>query len=290
MTILTLERVRKMSSDSSSKLDIAPLTIIVSEGLDPRVRRQMEAEQQADVKTYTEMTRDMEVQHDLNKIKQEVSNDKNESDPFKEPESVEEKVENTPAPAPAADTSTPAATPAPTPAVAGSTETPAAQPAPSETAPAATGTEPAPAPAAAATPAPAAGGDAEDLESAFESHGMQLPKDLLRRVAKDYIKMESGDHDIGSLEHIKTFVYVDLGQNNVKGDTLESVQTIKDPENTIVLIIEESSPNADTTLRARKVAEMLTSRGVKVFYAMDEVIDYLNNLYDTVSGRTKGSE
>lgn len=62
-----------MSADTSTtKLDVAPLTVIVSEGLDPRVRRKMEAEQQADVKTYQEMTRDMEVQEDLNKIKQEV--------------------------------------------------------------------------------------------------------------------------------------------------------------------------------------------------------------------------
>ena len=57
---------------NTTKIDIAPLTVIVSEGLDPRVRRKMEAEQQADVKTYQEMTRDMEVQEDLNKIKQEV--------------------------------------------------------------------------------------------------------------------------------------------------------------------------------------------------------------------------
>lgn len=119
---------------------------------------------------------------------------------------------------------------------------------------------------------------------------MNLPPDLLRRVLKDYIKMESGDHDIGSLDHIKTFVYVDLGQNNVKGDTLESVQTLRDPENTIIVINEDGSPDADTTLRARKVAETLSNRGVKVFYDLDEAMDYLNELFDVVSGRKKGSE
>lgn len=271
-----------MSSDSATKLDIAPLTVIVSEGLDPRVRRQMEAEQQADVKTYNEMTRDMEVQHDLSKIKKEVNEKGDETDPFKEPESVENKAAETPpeaTPAVAATDTPPPATDA----------APGAQPDPKAAAPAASDTPP---PAEAAKPAakPATDGDSEDLESAFESHGTNLPKDLLRRVVKDYIKMESGDHDIGSLDHIKTFVYVDLGQNNVKGDTLESVQTIRDPENTIVLIAEENSPDADTTLRARKVAELLTNRGVKVFYTMDDVIDYLNNLFDAVSGRTKGSE
>ena len=46
-----------MSADTSTtKLDVAPLTVIVSEGLDPRVRRKMEAEQQADVKTYQNLS------------------------------------------------------------------------------------------------------------------------------------------------------------------------------------------------------------------------------------------
>ncbi len=275
-----------MSADTgTTKLDVAPLTVIVSEGLDPRVRRKMEAEQQADVKTYQEMTRDMEVQEDLNKIKQEVDEKGEESDPFKEPESVENQNAQADAanPAPAAE---PAAQPDAD-----------QQPAPADNSQQQQQAQPAaPADGAAQSPAPAAGNDAnagggdDDLSSAFESHGMNLPPDLLRRVLKDYIKMESGDHDIGSLDHIKTFVYVDLGQNNVKGDTLESVQTLRDPENTIIVINEDGSPNADTTLRARKVAETLSSRGVKVFYDLDEAMEYLNELFDVVSGRKKGSE
>jgi hypothetical protein len=43
-------------------------------------------------------------------------------------------------------------------------------------------------------------------------------------------------------------------------------------------------------LRARKVAETLSSRGVKVFYDLDEAMEYLNELFDVVSGRKKGSE
>ena len=279
-----------MSADTgTTKLDVAPLTVIVSEGLDPRVRRKMEAEQQADVKTYQEMTRDMEVQEDLNKIKQEVEKKGEESDPFKEPESVE----NQNAQADAANP-TPAAEPAAQPDAG---QQPAQQPAPADNSQQQQQAQPAaPADSAGQSPAPAAGGnDAnaggdDDLSSAFESHGMNLPPDLLRRVLKDYIKMESGDHDTGSLDHIKTFVYVDLGQNNVKGDTLESVQTLRDPENTIIVINEDGSPNADTTLRARKVAETLSNRGVKVFYDLDEAMDYLNELFDVVSGRKKGSE
>ena len=279
-----------MSADTSTtKLDVAPLTVIVSEGLDPRVRRKMEAEQQADVKTYQEMTRDMEVQEDLNKIKQEVDEKGEESDPFKEPESVENQTAQADAanPAPASE---PAAQP-------DASQQPAQQPAPADNSQQQQQAQPAaPADSAGQSPAPAAGGnDAsaggdDDLSSAFESHGMNLPPDLLRRVLKDYIKMESGDHDIGSLDHIKTFVYVDLGQNNVKGDTLESVQTLRDPENTIIVINEDGSPDADTTLRARKVAETLSNRGVKVFYDLDEAMDYLNELFDVVSGRKKGSE
>ena len=279
-----------MSADTSTtKLDVAPLTVIVSEGLDPRVRRKMEAEQQADVKTYQEMTRDMEVQEDLNKIKQEVDKKGEESDPFKEPESVENQTAQADAANPA-----PATEPATQP---DASQQPAQQPAPADNSQQQQQAQPAaPADAAGQSPAPAAGNDAntgegdDDLSSAFESHGMNLPPDLLRRVLKDYIKMESGDHDIGSLDHIKTFVYVDLGQNNVKGDTLESVQTLRDPENTIIVINEDGSPSADTTLRARKVAETLSNRGVKVFYDLDEAMDYLNELFDVVSGRKKGSE
>lgn len=279
-----------MSADTgTAKLDVAPLTVIVSEGLDPRVRRKMEAEQQADVKTYQEMTRDMEVQEDLNKIKQEVDEKGEESDPFKEPESVENQNAQADATNP-----TPAAEPAAQPDAG---QHPAQQPAPADNSQQQQQAQPAaPADGAGQSPASAAGNDTnagggdDDLSSAFESHGMNLPPDLLRRVLKDYIKMESGDHDIGSLDHIKTFVYVDLGQNNVKGDTLESVQTLRDPENTIIVISEDGSPDADTTLRARKVAETLSNRGVKVFYDLDEAMDYLNELFDVVSGRKKGSE
>lgn len=279
-----------MSADTgTTKLDVAPLTVIVSEGLDPRVRRKMEAEQQADVKTYQEMTRDMEVQEDLNKIKQEVDEKGEESDPFKKPESVENQTAQADAANPA-----PATEPA---AQSDANQQPAQQPAPADNSQQQQQAQPAaPADAAGQSPAPAAGNDAntgegdDDLSSAFESHGMSLPPDLLRRVLKDYIKMESGDHDIGSLDHIKTFVYVDLSQNNVKGDTLESVQTLRDPENTIIVINEDGSPDADTTLRARKVAETLSNRGVKVFYDLDEAMDYLNELFDVVSGRKKGSE
>lgn len=268
---------------NTTKIDIAPLTVIVSEGLDPRVRRKMEAEQQADVKTYQEMTRDMEVQEDLNKIKQEVNDkDDEESDPFKEPEAVENQA---PQQQPANNNQPPAdAQPAPA-ADPNAAQQPAQNP-PAQDNPPAAQAQPA-APADNSGQQPAAGGD-EDLSSAFESHGMNLPKDLLHRVLKNYIKMESGDHDMGSLDHIKTFVYVDLGQNHVKGDTLESVQTLRDPENTIVVIQEDGSPNADVTLRARKVAETLSDRGVKIFYDLEEAIDYLNELFDVVSGRKKG--
>ena len=262
-------------SDNSSKLDIAPLTVIVSEALDPRVRRKLEAEQQADVKTYEEMTRQMEMQDDLAKIKDEVASKGDESDPFDKPEPVENTV-------PQQQPATPA--PAENPAPATPAETPAA-PAPAEGTPA-----PATPAVPAAEPAPAEG--EEDLSSAFESYGNPISKDLLRlKVLKEYIKMESSDVDsTGELEHIKTFVYIDLATNSMKGDTLESVQTIRDPDNTIVVINEKSSPDADTTLKARSIAEQLSNRGVTVFYDPEEAINYLNELYDVVSGRKKGTE
>ncbi len=272
-------------NDNATKLDIAPLTIIVSDALDPRVRRKMEAEQQADVKTYEEMTKSMEMQEDLNKIKQEVEDKGEENDPFKQPKPTEEDAaQQQPAePQPAAN---------PAPAEQQSTE---------QTPPADQSQQPNPAEGQqqqqAATPAPAPAADAasaegeEDLSSAFEDHVMDLPKDLVRRVLKDYIKMESSESEsTGELEHIKNFVYIDLGSNNVGGDTLESVQTLRDPENTIVVFNENSSPNADTTLRARKIAEQLSNRGVKVFYDVDEALTYLNEIYDVVTGRKKGSD
>ena len=104
-----------MSADNANKIDISPLTVVVSEALDPRVRRKLEAEQQADVKTYEELTRSMQVQEDLNKIRQQVdSKDADEADPFKQPEATEntapaqEPANPAPAPAPEA---TPAAAP-----------------------------------------------------------------------------------------------------------------------------------------------------------------------------------
>ena len=272
--------------DNATKLDIAPLTLIVSDALDPRVRRKLEAEQQADVKTYEEMTRSMQMQEDLTKIKQEVEENGEESDPFKQPEATEEQVpQDTPAePTPAADPA-----PAEQPAAPAEGQAQPAQPAtpPAEgQAPAAQAAAPAAAPAEATPAAPAEG--EEDLSAAFESYGQGLPKDIVRRVLKDYIKMESSDvESTGELEHIKNFVYINLGSNEVNGDTLESVQTIRDPENTIVVINEDTSPSADVTLRARQVAEQLSNRGVVVFYDADEAVNYLNELYDVVSGRKK---
>lgn len=279
-------------ADNTTKLDIAPLTIIVSDALDPRVRRKLEAEQQADVKTYEEMSRSMELQEDLNKIKQEVEDKGEENDPFKQPEATEEN-----APAQQPENPAPAANPAAAPAK-GQNNATQPNPAPAtdtQATPPANDQQPAAPAATDSNPAPANNGqDAaadEDLSSAFESHGVKLPKDLTRRVLKDYIKMESSDTDsTGELEHIKNFVYIDLGQNTTDGATLESVQTLRDPENTIVVINEKSSPDADATLRARTVAEQLSNRGVKVFYDADEAVNYLNELYDVVSGRKKGTD
>lgn len=272
-----------MSETNTSKIDIAPLTLVVSEALDPRVRRKLEAEQQADVKTYQELTRSLEVQEDLNKIRQEVEKDGEETDPFQKPEPSEAEPEQT---TEQAKQPVEAENPAP----AETNETPAAnteQPAEGQQQAA-----PAAAPAA-NTPAEGnadAGSGDEDLSSAFEGFGTSLPEKLLKRVLKNYIKMESSDSDdIGELEHIKTFVYIDLSKNTVSGDTLESVQTLRDPQNTIVVINEESIPDADTTIRARRIAEQLANRGAKIFYDLDEATDYLNDLYDIVSGRKKES-
>lgn len=282
-----------MSETNTSKIDIAPLTLVVSEALDPRVRRKLEAEQQADVKTYKELTRSLEVQEDLNKIRQEVEKDGEEADPFKAPDATENQPQQADE---QAQQPAEAQNPAPD-----QNANATAQPADGAAAPAAQ------APAegageqnqAAATQDPntggndaaggaAAGGGDEDLSAAFEGFGTQLPSDLLRRVVKDYIKMESSDTDsTGELDHIKSFVYIDLSENAVEGDTLESVQTLRDPENTIVVINEESIPNADTVVRARQIAEQLSNRGVKVFYDLEEATEYLNDLYDIVAGRKK---
>lgn len=271
-------------ADNSTKLDISPLTLIVSDALDPRVRRKLEAEQQADVKTYEEMARNMQMQEDLNKIKQEVEDKGEENDPFKEPEATENNApqQQPEQPAPADNPAAPAE---------GQQNEQATNAAPAANAPQDGGSTP-PAPAqdnnAQPTPENGQGGEDEDLSSAFESYGSGLPKDLVRRVLKDYIKMESSDTEsTGELEHIKNFVYINLESNAVGGDTLDSVQTIRDPENTIVVINEDSSPSADVTLRARQVAEQLSNRGVKVFYNADEAVNYLNELYDIVSGRKK---
>ena len=136
-----------MSADNANKIDISPLTVVVSEALDPRVRRKLEAEQQADVKTYEELTRSMQVQEDLNKIRQQVdSKDDDEADPFKQPEATE----NT---APAQEPANPAPAPAPE-ATPATTPEAGAQPAPAP----ATTEQPA---AAAPAPAPAAGADGQ---------------------------------------------------------------------------------------------------------------------------------
>ena len=144
-----------MSADNANKIDISPLTVVVSEALDPRVRRKLEAEQQADVKTYEELTRSMQVQEDLNKIRQQVdSKDDDEADPFKQPEATENTAPAqepaNPAPAPA-----PEATPAPAPAPEAGAQ-PAAAPATTEQPAAAPATteQPAAAPTQSATPAP----------------------------------------------------------------------------------------------------------------------------------------
>lgn len=268
-------------SDNSTKLDIAPLTIVVTDALDNRVRRQLEAEQQADVKTYEELTKEMQMREDLSKIKDEVENEnKDDTDPFENPESTEQPpqdpVENpTPAQNPSDDGQQQQQEQQP-PATNNDQQQPEQQ--------ADTGNQ------NQEQQPPAEGGD-EDLSSAFENHGMNLPKDLVKRVVKDYIKMESSETEsVGELDHIKTFVYIDLSNNGVDGETMESVQTLRDPENTIVVINESSSPDADTTLKARSVAQQLTNRGVKVFYNLDEAINYLNDLYDVITGRVKGND
>lgn len=281
-----------MSADNTTQLDIAPLVVIVSETLDPRVRRRLEAEQQADIKTYEDLSRDLQMSEDINKIRQQVA-DNEEVDPFKKPEPTENQNDQSDAQNPqqqdnnnnnnsnngdnnnqnndnnsggnndnndggndGGDSNNDNKNDSNNDDTSGNDDN--------------------------------NGGD-EDLESIFEHHGSPRPReDYMRGLVKNYLALESSDGDVPELEHIKCFVHVDLGRNRADDKSLAAVQSLKDPENTIAYISEELSPNAESTLRSRAAAEALSGRGVKVFYDLEQVIDYLNELYDVVSGRKKG--
>lgn len=162
-----------MSADNANKIDISPLTVVVSEALDPRVRRKLEAEQQADVKTYEELTRSMQVQEDLNKIRQQVdSKDDDEADPFKQPEATE----NT---APAQEPANPAPAPAPE-------ATPAATPE--------AGAQPAAAPTQSPTPSPAAAPTAAAGAPAANADGQKKIEQnaAIDKYARKFVSTWSG--------------------------------------------------------------------------------------------------
>lgn len=281
-----------------AKLDTNPLTLIVSESLDPRVRKKLEAQQQAEVMTHKEFALSVENAEDLANV--EKPKDEPQPNPPAAPATTPPPVENTPAAtpapeAPAADTTTPPAAPATPPAqpAAPPATTPAPAPAAAEPVP-----TPAPAPQAGAQPAPAAsgaapaaapagGGEDDDLSTAFESYGHDL--DFLAHVLgvkKPAMESQQQDEDIAN-ENTKSYIHVKAGENGIDRRTSLAIQQIQDPNNVIAVIEEDGVDNVEDLARLRSYAKTLEGRGARVFNNVDDSIDYLNDVYNEMTGKTE---
>ena len=102
-----------------------------------------------------------------------------------------------------------------------------------------------------------------------------IPSDDLPDLENNKVTSENFSYYLGDV----TFKYK---------EALASEPTMSSIAHSVVLVRLEDAKDADTTLRARRVAQQLADRGVRIFYSIDEATDYLNELYDIVSGRKKG--
>lgn len=267
-----------------SKLDTSPLTVVVSESLDPRVKKKLEAQQQADVLTHKEFAEQMEINEDLANMQK----------PKKEPQATPpaEPAEQKPAaeddpnakqqPAPATQT------PQPTPAPAANPTPPAGNDAqqnnqPAPTPPAAKPAEPTQQPANNNQPADS---NDEDLSTAFESATHNL--DFLAHSLGVKFAMESQQQDADLAEqNVKNFIHISADQTGIDRKTSLAIQQLQDPNNAVVVIDEVGVKDAESLARLRSYGKTLAGRGAKVFNSLDDSIDYLNEVYDELTGNNQ---
>ena len=89
------------------------------------------------------------------------------------------------------------------------------------------------------------------------------------------------------LPPIKTVVYVKAGDQGVDNRTSAIVATIEDPENTVVILDQSEVAEVEAKLQFKALTKQLQSRGIMVCESIDQAVEYLNQVYDEVSGKAE---
>lgn len=106
------------------------------------------------------------------------------------------------------------------------------------------------------------------------------------RGYKSKPKMESEAQTSESkLPPLKVIVYVKATDRGVDDRTSAVIASIEDPENTVVILDQSGVAEASAKMEFKSLMRQLQSRNVMVVDSVDAAVEYLNNVYDQLSGQ-----
>lgn len=86
---------------------------------------------------------------------------------------------------------------------------------------------------------------------------------------------------------LKQVVYVAASDRGVDERTQHIVASLEDPQNTIVVVDLGDVAEAEAKMQFSALKKSLQGRGVTVVDSVDQAVEYLNEVYDQISGKTE---
>lgn len=85
---------------------------------------------------------------------------------------------------------------------------------------------------------------------------------------------------------IKMLVYVSATDAGVDNRTSTVVATIEDPENAVVVLDQSNLGDVEAKMQFKALTKQLQGRGIMVVDSIDSAVEFLNNVYDEMAGKT----
>lgn len=268
--------------------DGKPMIVVVSNSLDPRTQRQLQAQLQADTWTAEQLEAQLEASRNAETVKEELAKtkdltvddietddkpdaiegdkgaevNKSEDNPFGEDVSDKQETSEKKEEKPDTEKSSEEDI------FSNNSDKPEDKPK-EETKPEAASTE-----------KPADNKDTKNEEAVFESYFMSIRSGSFKHEDAYPDKSESNIPTGVELPPIKRLIVVKGTNAGVDDRTHSTVGTLEDPKNTVVVIDKTEVDEVDIKIQFENLKDHLQKEGVMVVDSVDDSIDYLNTIYE----------
>lgn len=267
--------------------DKQPMLTVVSDNLDPRVKRQLQAQLQSTMMSVSELTAEIERQDAIKNIKaqKDAVGDKSEFEDentknHQEPEAIENVDDNK-----GNADEPPKEEPKQEPKEEPKQEPAKEEPKPDQKQDGDQKQEEQP------KEKPEQGNDQQGDDDkggddpfsddvTFESFDSIMSKSIKDLRSKPKMESQTDDSD---LPPIKNILYVPCSDRGVDNRTSAVVATIEDPENTVIILDQNSVIEPEAKMEFKSLTKQLQTRGIMVVESVDLAIEYLNAVHDELS-------